>query len=292
VSRTSAIDRPLPIRRSRDAARGWSLGWRLPLAGVVALPFVVPFLWLVASALKPISQFYAAPPALLPDPPSLANLEGVLRLVDVPRLFGNSLAIAGTSVALTVLSSAVVGFAFATQQARGRRLLFAILLVTIMVPPSATIVPQFILFSRLDWVGTWLPLIVPNAFGSAFFIFLFRQWFKGLPAHVFENAELDGATPWQVFRHVAMPLSGPAVAAVAVFAFVGSWNDFLAPLVYLRSPGDYTISLGLASFAGIHVNEVHHALALALIALVPPVVVVAVAQRFLLRGIATTGWRV
>jgi ABC-type glycerol-3-phosphate transport system permease component len=169
--------------------------------------------------------------------------------------------------------------------------LFAVLLATIMLPPSATIVPQFVLFSRLDWIGTWLPLVVPSLFGSAFFIFLFRQWYRTLPAHLFESAELDGATPWQAFRHVALPLSGPAVAAVAVFAFVGAWNDFLAPLVYLRTPDTFTVSLGLASFSGIHVNEVHHSLAFALLALAPPVIVFLGAQRFLVRGIAAGGWR-
>ena len=255
------------------------------------LPFGLPFVWLVASALKPLDQFYAAPPTLFPDPPSLANLAGVLRLLDVPRLFANSAFVAAFSVVATVLSSALVGYAFATLPARGARVLFGVLIATLMIPPSATIVPQFILFSRLDWVGTYLPLLVPNLFGSAFSIFLFRQWFRNLPPHLFESAELDGASPLQAFRYIAMPLAGPAIAAVAVFTFVGSWNDFLGPLVYLRSPETFTVSVGLASFQGIHVNEVHHAIALAMIALVPPIVVFGFAHRFLVRGIATTGWR-
>ena len=131
--------------------------------------------------------------------------------------------------------------------------------------------PQFILFSRLGWVGTCLPLIVPGLFGNAFFIFLFRQWFRNLPPHLFESAELEGATPFQAFRHIALPLAGPAVAAVTVFAFVASWNDFLGPLVYLRAPDTFTMSLGMASFQGVHVNDVHFSVAMALIALVPPI---------------------
>lgn len=261
------------------------------LAIAAVLPFVVPFAWLIANALKPVDQFYAAPPTFLPDPPSLANLEGVLRLVDVPRLFANTTIIAGFSVVATVLSSALAGFAFATLPARGRGVLFAILIATILVPPSATIVPQFILFSSLGWVGTWLPLLVPTLFGNAFSIFLFRQWFRNLPPHLFESAELDGASPLQAFRHIALPLARPAIAAVAVFAFVASWNDFLGPLVYLRSPDSFTISVGLATFQGVHVNEVHHSLAMALLALIPPIAVFLVAQRALVRGIAEGGWR-
>lgn len=265
--------------------------WRAILAVVLVIPFAVPFVWLFASAFKPVDQFYAAPPTLLPDPPSLANLTGVLDLLDVPRLFANSTFIALLTAAATVLASSVVGFAFATLHARGARLLFGVLIATILIPPTVAIVPQFILFSRIGWVGTYLPLIVPSLFGNAFSIFLFRQWFRNLPPHLFESAELEGANPLQAFRHIALPLARPVVAAVAVFAFVGSWNDFLGPLVYLRSPETYTVSLGMATFQGVHVNDVHLAVAMACIALIPPIIVFIAAQRFLVRGISTGGWR-
>jgi multiple sugar transport system permease protein len=111
--------------------------------------------------------------------------------------------------------------------ARGSRLLFGILVATILIPPTVAIVPQFILFSRLGWVGTYLPLIVPSLFGNAFAIFLFRQWFRNLPPNLFESAELEGANPFQAFRHIGLPLARPIVAAVAVFAFVGSWNELM-----------------------------------------------------------------
>jgi multiple sugar transport system permease protein len=261
------------------------------LAVLAVVPFAVPFLWLAASALKPLDQFYASPPTLLPDPPTLDHLAGVFRLADVPRLFANTTVIAVLSVAATVASSAIAGFAFATLPARGRRPLFGILIATIMIPPSATIVPQFLLFNGLGWVGTWMPLIVPHLFGSAFFIFLFRQWFRNLPPNLFESAELDGASPLQAFRHIALPLSRPAIAAVGVFAFVASWNDFLGPLVYLRDPDSFPMSVGLATLQGVRVNEVHHGLAMSLLALLPPIGVFLVAQRFLVRGIVDGGWR-
>jgi multiple sugar transport system permease protein len=275
-----------PLRR-----RGLLGAVRTILAVLAVLPFGVPFLWLVASALKPVGQFYAFPPTLLPNPPSLENLAGAVALVDVPRLLANSTLIAVLSVAATVVSASVVGFAFATLPARGRRPLFAVLIATILVPPSATLVPQFILFSRLGWVGSYLPLIVPHLCGGAFYVFLFRQWFRNQPANLFESAELDGANPLQAWWHVALPLARPAIAAVAVFAFVGSWNDFLGPLLYLRSPETFTISLGLAAFQGTYVSQLHLTLALSLVALLPVVVVFAVAQRSIVGGIATGGWR-
>ena len=276
---------------ARRGARRPRIPWRLALAVAVTIPFWLPFVWLVGGSLKPIDQFYAAPPTLVPNPPTLDNLTTVWRLIDTPRLLLQSLFVAVTSTVAVVISSAIVAYGFATLRARGRDLLFAVLVATILVPPAATIVPQFILFSRLGWVGTYLPLIVPHLFASAFYVFLLRQWFRNLPAHVFESAEIDGATPFQAFRHIALPLSTPALAAVAVFAFVGSWNDFLAPLVYLRSPESFTISLGMATLHGVYVQQLHLSIAMALIALVPPIGIFLVAQRFLSGGIASAGWR-
>ncbi len=272
----------------RSAVRG-------PLRGVLAvaivIPFAVPLLWLVLGALKPPGQFYSAPPTILPDPLSLEAIQSALRLVDAPRLVANSLLLAALNVIGTVASAAVVGFAFATLPARGKRPLFALLVATILVPPAVTLIPQYILFSRLGWVGTYLPLVVPQFLGSAFAIFLFRQWFRGLPANLFESAELDGANPFQQLRYVALPLSRPVIAAIAVFAFVGSWNDFLGPLLYLRSPDTFTVSLGLASFQGLYVNQVQQSMALSLLALLPVITVFAIAQRWLVEGISSAGVR-
>ena len=265
--------------------------WRLLLGALFTSPFWLPFVWLVFGALKPPDQFYASPPTILPNPPSLSNIETVLGVVETPRLIFNSLLVATLSTIAAVASSAIVGYGFATLRARGREPLFALLVATILIPPAATIVPQFILFSRLGWVGTYLPLIVPHLFGSAFYIFLFRQWFRTLPANVLENAEVDGATPLQAFRHIALPLSVPALAAVAVFSFVGSWNDFLAPLVYLSSPESFTLSVGMATIEGVYVQQLHLSVAMALVALVPVIAVFVVAQRYIAGGISASGWR-
>ena len=263
---------------------------RALLAVLVAIPFLVPFAWLLLSVLKPRDQFLAAPPTLLPNPPTLSSILEVVGVLETPRLFANSIVIATLTVLFTVASSALVAFAFAAIPARGRRVLFALLIGTILIPPAAVIVPQFILFPRLGWVGTYLPLLVPHLFASAFYVFLLRQWFLGLPPHLFEAAQVDGATPWQTFRHVALPLAKPALAAVAVFAFIGAWNDFLNPLVYLRSPDSFTVSLGMATLDGIYVHDPQRSVAMAVIALVPPVLVYLVAQRFVVGGIGRAGW--
>jgi len=255
------------------------------------MPFAVPFVWLVLSALKPRDQFLASPPTWLPSPPTLGALTDALRVLETPRLFANSVLIATLTVVFSVSSSALVGFAFATIPSRGSRLLFGLLIATILIPPTAIIVPQFVLFARLGWVGSYLPLLVPQLFGSAFYIFLFRQWFKSLPAHLFESAELDGATPWQSFRYIGLPLAKPALAATAVFAFVGAWNDFLAPLVYLRSPDSFTLSLGMATLDGIYIHDPQRSVAMALIALIPPIVIFLLAQRFVAGGLARSGTR-
>ncbi len=261
------------------------------LAAFASLPFLLPIAWLVLGALKPAGQFLAAPPTLFPDPPTLDVIATALALVDGPRLLANSALLAALNVAATVASGALVGFAFATIRAPGGNVLFALLVGTILIPPTVTLVPQYLVYARLGWVGTYLPLVVPQLCGSAFAIFLFRQWFRSIPADLFESAELDGANPLQQLRHVGLPLARPVIAAVAVFAFVASWNDFLGPLLYLRDPETFTISRGLAAFQGTYVNQVQAVLALSLVALVPVVAVFAAAQRWIVAGVAATGVR-
>lgn len=281
-----ATTRQTAFRRGAARPRGKYL-----VAVLVSIPFWLPFVWLVVNVLKPVDQFYAAPPTLFPNPPTLDSITTAFNLLDTPRLIANSLLVAVSSVVLTVLSSAVVGFAFAALPARGREWLFAVLVATILLPPIATLVPQFILFSRLGWVGSYLPLIVPHLFGTAFYIFLFRQWFLTLPANIYDSAALDGANPLQTFWYIALPLSLPAVAAVAVFAFLAAWNDFLAPLIYLRNPDSFTLSVAMATIEGMYARQPHLAVAMALIALVPPVIVFFLAQRYLSGSVASAGWR-
>ena len=175
----------------------------------------------------------------------------------------------GLTVLGTLLSSSLVGYAFATLPGRGKQFLFNLLLATVMVPASVTLIPLFVLFSKLGWVNTYLPLVVPHFFANAFYVFLFRQFFRSLPAELFESAELDGCNPWMAYWRIALPLSRPALATVAVFAFIGAWNDFLGPLVYLSTNAKFTLSLGLSLFQGIYFTQLHYLMPMSLVALLP-----------------------
>jgi multiple sugar transport system permease protein len=189
----------------------------------------------------------------------------------------------------TLLSSSLVGFAFATLPARHKNLLFAILLVTVMVPPSSTLIPLFILFSRLGWVNTYLPLVLPHFFANAFYVFLFRQYFRSLPLPLFESAEIDGCNPLQSYWRIALPLARPVLATVAVFSFIASWNDFQGPLIYLNTTSQFTLSLGLSLFEGLFYTQLQYLMPMSLVSLVPVLALFILAQRYLVEGIVTTG---
>lgn len=257
----------------------------------LAVPFLLPFLWMVSTAFKPAGMVYTSPPEWIPRPVTLHNFREAWKLLDFPRFIRNSLWIAGLTTLGTVLSSSVVGFAFATLPGRGKRFLFNLMLATVMIPSTVTLIPLFVLFSRLGWVNTYLPLIVPAFFANAFYVFLFRQFFRSLPAELFESAELDGCNPFMAYWRIALPLSRPALATVSVFAFVSAWNDFLGPLVYLSSNDKYTLSLGLALFQGTHYAQLHYLMPISLLALLPVLLLFVIAQRYFVQGIVTTGFK-
>jgi ABC-type glycerol-3-phosphate transport system permease component len=258
---------------------------------IVALtiaPFLMPLLWMVSTAFKPTEMVYANPPQWIPDRVTLENFQKAWGLLDFGRFVRNSALVAGLSVVGTLASSSLVGYAFATLPARGKRLLFNLLLATVMVPASVTLLPTFVLFSKLGWVNTYLPLVLPHFFANAFYVFLFRQFFQGLPPELFESAELDGCNPLMSYWKIALPLSRPALVTVAVFAFVGAWNDFMGPLIYLSTNDKFTLSLGLSFFQGLHYNQLHYMMPMALVALLPVLVLFFVAQRYLMQGIVFT----
>ncbi len=257
----------------------------------LAIPFLLPILWLVSTAFKPAEMVYLSPPQWIPNPVTIENLTTAWGLLDFPRFFRNTLWVAGLTVLGTALSSSLVGFAFATLPGRGKGFLFNLMLATIMIPTAVTLIPLFMLFSRLGWVNTYLPLIVPHFFANAFYVFLFRQFFRGLPAELFESAELDGCNPFMTYYRIALPLSRPALATVSVFACIGAWNDFLGPLVYLSTNDRFTLSLGLSLFQGTHYTQLHYLMPMSLVALLPVLLLFLLAQRYFVQGIVTTGFK-
>ena len=256
---------------------------------LLAAPFLMPLLWMISTAFKPAQLVYASPPQWIPNPITLENFRQAWALLDFTRFFRNSALVAGLSVLGTLGSSSLVGYAFATLPARGKSWLFRLLLATIMVPASVTLIPLFVLFSKLGWVNTWLPLILPQFGANAFYVFLFRQFFRSLPGELFESAELDGCNPLMTYWKIALPLSHPALATVAVFAFIATWNDFLGPLVYLSTTDQYTLGLGLSLFQGLFYTQLHYLMPMSLLALLPVLALFIVAQRYFVQGIVTTG---
>jgi multiple sugar transport system permease protein len=256
--------------------------------GIMAIPFVLPLFWMVSTAFKPPAQIYSAAIRWLPAPPTFENFEQAWGLLDFPGFIRNSLLITSLSVLGTLFSSSLAGFAFATLPGRGKTVLFGALIATILVPPTVTWIPLFVLFSRLGWVNTYLPLIVPTFFANAFYVFLFRQYFRSLPDELFQSAEIDGCSPWTAFWRIALPLSKPALATVAVFSFIGSWNDFIGPLLYLNTTSKFTLSLGLSLFHGLYYSQLEYLMPMSLIALLPVLLLFLFAQKYFVAGIVTS----
>jgi multiple sugar transport system permease protein len=263
------------------------------LAGAVLMFF--PVFWLVSTALKPSNEVFTSPPILFPGHPQWHNVPDALTSSALPD--GNFFVYIWNTTwytALEVLGDTFVGafvaFGFARLRAPGSTVLFFLVLATIMVPFQATLIPQIVLFRTLGWFDTPLPLIVPTFFGNAFNIFLLRQFFRGIPRELDEAATIDGLGYPGIFFRIILPLSKPALAAVAVFSFVFHWNDLLQPLIYLNSTRKYPVSVALQSFTGAYgLAEWNLLMAAALIAALPCLILFFVAQRYFIQGIVVSG---
>jgi ABC-type glycerol-3-phosphate transport system permease component len=251
---------------------------------------------MVSTAFKESALIYRNPPIWIPPRLTLDNFARGLQLMfpSFQRLLLNSFTITGLTVLGTLFSSSLVGFAFSTFPARGKRFLFMLVLSTMMIPQAVTLIPQFVFFTRLGWRDTYLPLVIPFFFAQPFFVFMFRQFFASIPRDLYDCAELDGCSALGLYWRVALPLSKPVFATAAIFAFLGAWNDLLNPLVYLNSMDKFTISLGLANFQGsasAPFTRLEYLMPMALLALLPVLVLFFFAQKYFVRGIVTTGMK-
>ena len=256
---------------------------------MLGLLFFLPFVWLVSTSLKELDQIFTLPPVWIPNPVRWQNYPEALGYFPFLLQLQNTVIIAVASVALTVISSTLVAYSFSRLRWVGRDICFFLMLSTMMIPYQVTMIPLFIIFRQLGWVNTLLPLIVPHSFGVPFFIFLLRQFFLALPKELDDAAIIDGCTEWGVLRYVILPLSRPALATVALFQFLGSWNDFLGPLIYLNDPSKYTLSLGIQVFvstSGVHWGWM---MAVTTVLTIPVVVLFFFTQRTFIQGIALTG---
>ncbi len=256
---------------------------------VFSLGMLVPFFWMVSSSLKPNYDVFQFPPVWIPHPLQWTNYPRALTFVPFLRFFINTGIIAGAALMGTLVSNTLIAYAFARLEAKGKNVLFYIVLSTMMLPYAVTMVPQYAIFSRLHWVNTFWPLIVPNYFGNPFFIFLLRQFFMGIPKEMEDAAALDGAGVFATIWRVILPMSWPAMVTVCIFAIQGTWNDFLGPLLYLNKESLFTVQLGLQYFTGQYTGGWNLLMAASTVILAPILVLFYFGQRLFIRGIVVGG---
>ena len=279
--------RPRRRRALREAAwRGFV--WAVLVALSVA--FLFPILWSLTASIKPLEEVYRFPPRLGVDNPDWSNYPKALSKLPFFRFMLNSAVITLAAATGQVFSASLVGYAFARLRWRGRDAWFVVLLATMMLPGQILLIPHYLIFKNLGWVNTYKPLIVPSWLGGgAFFIFLFRQFFKGIPREMEEAARIDGASEWQLYWNIFLPNAKPALATVGVMSLVAHWKEFMGPLIYLSDFEKYPISLGLHMYNALEGSWINYLMAASVVALGPLVIVFFLAQRYFVRGLLLTG---
>jgi multiple sugar transport system permease protein len=260
----------------------------LALSGFILLPVS----WMLTAALKPdLQPVYTVDPEWFPT--EFWHWSNFARVVteELPFLrytINTSLIVAGNVLGI-LLSCSLVAFAFARLRFRGSRALFYIVIVTMLIPWQALMVPQFLMFFKIGWYGTYLPLIVPSFGGSAFFIFLIRQYMRTIPRDLDDAARVDGLNTWQIYRRIILPLSTPVLSVCAVFTFLWNWNNLLGPLIYLDSEDKFTVAIGLANLVTRSGTPWNLTMAANMLSMIPPVIVYFFVQKTLIGGIASVG---
>jgi multiple sugar transport system permease protein len=254
-----------------------------------SLMFILPLFWALSSSFKSDYQVMQYPPQWIPSPLRWQNYPEALTYVPFWRFALNTLFIAGVAICGNLLSCTIIAYGFARLRAPGKNFLFILMLSTMMLVEPVRIIPLYIEFNKLGWIDSFLPLIVPAFFGSPFYIFLLRQFFMNIPLELEEAALIDGANRLQILWKVIVPLSKPALAAIAIFNFQGVWNDFLYPLVFLHKQTNYTIALGLNFFRSTYSVHWGYLMAASIVALLPMIIIFFIAQRYFIEGITFTG---
>jgi multiple sugar transport system permease protein len=280
---------PAPVGRSPGVVRAWRV---IALVGVLAIAGVMllPLLWMVATSVKPEADIVKFPPTLIPDRLTFEHYLDVWRRIPFARLYINTIVFAGGVTLISLLLDSMTAYALARLQFRGRNAVFVAILVMLMLPFQVTLIPLYDLLVSLGWTNTLQGLIVPRA-TNAFGIFFLRQFLLSLPRDLEEAARIDGASEFQIYRRVIMPLAVPALLTLGLFHFMYNWNDLLWPLIINQDQARQTLPAGLALFMGQHVVEFGILMAASVLALIPVVLFFLVIQRRFVEGIATTGIR-
>jgi multiple sugar transport system permease protein len=281
--------RGLPFLRSKQNQQkvAHSISHIILLVG--ALIMVVPFFWMLSTSLKAPGKTFVFPPQWIPDPVVLRNYVDMWTALPFGNFFLNSVKIAALSTFGQLVACSLSAFAFSVLAYRGRDTLFLILIATLMIPYQVTLIPTFILYSKIGWIGTHYPLWVPAFWGGAFGTFLIRQYYLTIPLELAESARIDGANIFQIFRYIYVPLSGVALATLAIFTFMWSWNDLLNPLIYLRELKLLTLTAGLSFFQNQYGGKWTLMMAGAMVSILPILIIFFAAQKYFIQGIAMTG---
>jgi multiple sugar transport system permease protein len=269
--------------------RTFLVALRYALLGAMCLLFLAPFFWMVSTSLKGDQQIFTFPPVWVPEPMRWANYPRALAAFPFMRYTANTLFLCVMTVTGVLFSCSLPAYGFSRIEWKGRDVLFVAMLATLMLPAQATMLPVFLLFRWLGWTGTFKPLFVPAFFGGAFAIFLLRQFFMTIPRELSDAARIDGCSDLRILARVILPLAKPALATVALFTFMGTWTDYLGPLVYLHDERQYTLALGLQAFLGRHGADWSALMAAATAVTIPPVVLFLFAQKTFIEGVALTG---
>ncbi len=282
----------IPLQKSLLGLRNRAILWKVIiyfLLLTLSVSFVLPFMWMVSTSLKQSQDVFTYPPSFFPNSFEWQNYIKGWNVLPFDTFLNNSLIVTFSNVIGNLISCSLVAYGFARLKGRGRDILFLLLLATLMIPREVTIIPRFLMFSWFGMTNTLWPLVLPAWFGYAFFIFLLRQFFMGIPLDLDNAARIDGANNWQILTQVIIPLSQPALASVAIFAFIGNWSNLLDPLIYLRSTELYTLALGLNLFRGQNFTQFNLLMAVSIITLIPVLLVFFFSQKLFVQGVSLTG---
>jgi multiple sugar transport system permease protein len=300
LSQAPAIRTPAPEQKPKStAARGNRVITEVikyALLIFLAVSFLLPFYWMISSAVKNDAQVYTVPPVILPIPARWINFWEAWNIDNFNLFVFNTIfRYSIPSIIGTLVSCTLVAYGFARIKWPGRDILFAICLMTMMVPFQVQMVPLFIIFSKLGWINSYKPLVVPAFFGSAYYIFMLRQFFRTIPEELSDAARIDGASELGILWYIMLPLVKPALTVVALFQFLGTWNDYLGPLIYVNQSHLYSLSMGLASLssnitqAGIKHLAYPYLMSVSAIITIPIIIIFFFAQRTFIEGISLTG---
>jgi multiple sugar transport system permease protein len=256
------------------------------LGGII---YSMPFVWMLSTSVKPGYQVLRVPPEWIPEVWEWENYTRPWTTLPFAAFYKNTAIIAVSDIVLTLVASSLVAFAFARMRFRGRDSMFMLVLSTMMLPTQVTLIPIYVFWSRVGLINTLLPLIIPSAFGSAFNIFLLRQFMMSIPLEMDDAARIDGANWFQIYSRIMLPLAAPALGVVAIGEFTFRWNDYIGPLIYLNEAKNFTISLGLTLLNSQYVTQIQAIMAQTILAVIPVLLVFFFTQRFYIQGIVISG---